>query len=179
MKFLYHNRSIRNLLRNSLLVVLFSCVPAVFVQAETPVGQKATIQLPAGWITGSAEGVEFVASNPSDTMSIVFLREVGNEIEVSSIDEYYEAKIINFGATLTEFKAGEKKSGEINGLKAVFTEATSEMDDGGKKVDGKMYLMMFDAGNGEYYMGMTATSPRLFDANAKMFMGMLRSFKVK
>jgi hypothetical protein len=44
---------------------------------------------------------------------------MGKEIEVSSIEKYYGAKIINLGETLTGFKSGETKLGEISGSKSL------------------------------------------------------------
>ena len=160
------------------VVLLVAGQTSVFGQAKA-VGENASIELPAGWVTAEHEVMALIASNAQDTMSIVILQESGEVIEVANLSEFYDAKLTNMSTSLTDVKAAEKKEGEINGLKAAFTTVTAKIKKGDKLIDSKMYLMMYDGGKGDYYMAMIAASPRQFDANAADFMKVLRSFKMK
>lgn len=164
-----------------LLILMLSAFPA-FGQSEKkfPVGDAATIELPSTWKLVQAKGAALTATDSQEIMTIVILQENGKAIEVKNLEEYQDAKIHNIknSNSLTDAVSAAIKQGKVDKLTSAFTTMTGNLDVDGKKTPVKIYLMMYDAGNGDYYFAMVTAPAAQFDANASAFMKILRSFRV-
>ena len=162
------------------LAVLFLTPP---LQAQTGAVQTVekegvSLDVPKDWKPETTDGpIVHMVTDPTNTYSVIVVREVKADMGVEDLKEYYDFKLEKLGAAWQSPTLGEGQDAVIHGNKTRWTSGTATMvDPQGIKIPSNVLFATVEGKDNYYFLLMSARSSRGAAGSAR-FPAMLNSFK--